>query len=135
MPQETKSHVDHGIPADFSQGMRVDARDPKRLKAAIEIAANYRGDVSITRISSGAAVEGYLFDHRLDDDDAKAFVRMIPKGSDERLTIAYTDIAAIEFTGRDTAAGRSFETWMRQYVKQKLAGETAGIEAESLDDS
>ena len=33
------------------------------------------------------------------------------------------DIAALAFTGRDTAAGRSWEAWMKKYAEKKAAGE------------
>jgi outer membrane protein assembly factor BamA len=43
-------------------------------------------------------------------------------------------VRAIEFSGRDTAAGKSFETWMKKYVQKKLAGEEASIRSEPLGD-
>ena len=134
MPQETKSHVDHGPEPEWSKGTRVNADDPCRLAEAIEQAVNYRGDVTITLASSGESIEGFVFDHRPHEDRTRARLRVIPKGTDERVVIADADIASIEFSGRDTAAGRSFETWMKKYVRQKLAGEKAGIESESLED-
>ncbi len=57
----------------------------------------------------------------------------MPSDGSPRLTIAYVDIAEIRFSGRDAAAGRSFESWMRNYVRKKLAGEEASIESEPLD--
>ena len=50
------------------------------------------------------------------------------------MTVAYDDIAELRFTGRDTAAGKSFDTWMKKYVTKKLAGEAANIEADPLDE-
>ena len=50
------------------------------------------------------------------------------------MTVRYTDIARLEFTGRDTAAGKSFETWVKKYREKKAAGETnIRIEPEKLD--
>ena len=47
------------------------------------------------------------------------------------MTIPYDQIAALVFTGRDTAAGRSWETWMKKYQEKKAAGEKGiGIEPE-----
>ncbi len=63
-----------------------------------------------------------------------AFVRLFPKDRDEKISIAYSDIARLEFTGRDTAAGKSFETWVKKYKEKKAAGETnIQIEPEKLD--
>ena len=33
-----------------------------------------------------------------------------------------------------TAAGKSFETWVKKFVSRKLAGESASIESEPLED-
>lgn len=134
MPQETKSHVDHGTVLNWTKGARVESGDPRHMAEAIEMAANYRGDVTITLASTGETIEGYIFDHRPHPDFSRAIVRVIPKGTDDRRVIACDDIAVLEFTGRDTAEGKSFETWMKKYVRQKLSGKAASIEAESLED-
>ena len=39
-----------------------------------------------------------------------------------------------EFSGRDMAHGKSFETWVNKFIEKKLAGETASIECDTLDD-
>ena len=134
MPQETKSHVDHENATAFTQGMCIQADDPILLRHAIEMAVNYRGDVTITRASTGDVIEGFVFDYRPSEDPARDIVRMIPKDGSAKLNLSYSDITSLEFSGRDTAHGKSFETWMKKYVQQKLAGEAAGIEAESLEE-
>ncbi len=134
MPQETKSHIDHENTEAFTQGMRIQADDSILLRQAIAMAVNYRGDVTITRASTGDVIEGFVFDHRTSEDPARDIVRMIPKDGSGKLNLPLSDIASLEFTGRDTAQGKSFETWMKKYVQQKLAGEAAGIEAESLEE-
>jgi hypothetical protein len=58
----------------------------------------------------------------------------MPRDRDERITVRGDDIARIHFTGRDTAAGKSFETWTKKYVRKKLAGEKANLESEPIDD-
>ena len=50
-------------------------------------------------------------------------VRLYPKDSNEKVAISYADIAALAFTGRDTAAGKSWEAWMKKYAAKKAAGE------------
>jgi hypothetical protein len=49
------------------------------------------------------------------------------------VSIAYSDVAALKFSGRDSAAGRSWEAWVRKYWEKKAAGESAAIEPEALD--
>ncbi len=134
MPQETKSHVDHEDAAAFTQGMRIEADDPVVMRQAIAMAVNYRGDVTITRASTGDVIEGFVFDHRPSEDPAQDIVRMIPKDGSGKLNLPLSDIASLEFTGRDTAQGKSFETWMKKYVQRKLDGKAASIEVESLEE-
>jgi hypothetical protein len=58
----------------------------------------------------------------------------MPATQRTKLTIPYSDIAALAFTGRDTAAGKTFEAWVRKYWEKKAAGETdIAIHPESLE--
>ncbi len=111
------------------------------IREALEKAFDYRGDVTITR-KDGSVVEGYLYDRRTGADLAQSVVRLIPvpaRGAPagtavERVNIAYGDVAALKFSGRDTAAGKTFEAWVKKYWEKKAAGEKdIGIEAETLD--
>src|SRR6516162_3705488 len=103
------------------------------LRAALEEAFDYRGDVTITR-KDGSRVEGYVFDRRSGPTLAESLVRLIPQNSTEKISIAYSDIAALAFTGRDTAAGKSWEAWVRKYWEKKAAGEKSiALEPEMLE--
>jgi hypothetical protein len=134
MPQETKSKTP--LESDTSlQHYSADRSDMLALCKAIELAVDYRGDVTIERTNDPAPIECFLFDFQTNDDPSKAKVRFIVKGEDARTSIALEDVQRIVFTGKDTAAGKSFDTWMQKYVAKKLAGETASIESESLDDA
>src|SRR5438270_211454 len=84
------------------------------IRAAFEKAFDFRGDVTITR-KDGSKVEGYIFDRRTGATLADSLVRLFPKDGDQKLTVPYSDIAALAFTGRDTAAGKSYEAWVRKY--------------------
>ena len=107
------------------------------VREALEKAFDYRGDITITR-RDGSVVEGYLYDRRNGRTLVDSVVRIIPtpkEGSPtERLMIPYSDVAALKFSGRDTAASRSFDAWVKKYWEKKSAGEkNIGIEAEKLD--
>jgi hypothetical protein len=78
--------------------------------------------VTITR-KDGSKVEGYIFDRRSGKTLSDSMVRLYPKDSGEKLAVPYADIAALAFTGRDTAAGKSFEAWVKKYWEKKAAGE------------
>ena len=94
----------------------------EELRQALEKAFDYRGDVTITR-KDGTKIEGYLFDRRTGSTLKDSTVRLYPKTSNEKIAIPYSDIAALAFTGRDTAAGKSWEAWMKKYAEKKAAGE------------
>ena len=56
------------------------------------------------------------------------------QGSRQKTSIPYSDIAALAFSGRDMAAGKGWETWVRNYWERKAAGEThIGLEPEKLE--
>jgi hypothetical protein len=103
------------------------------VREALEKAFDYRGDVTITR-KDGSKVEGYLFDRRSGSSLSDSFVRIIPSKEQTKVNVAYADIAALAFTGRDTAAGKTFEAWVKKYWEKKAAGEqNIQIEPENLD--
>jgi hypothetical protein len=100
---------------------------------ALEKAFDYRGDVTLT-LKDGRTINGYVFDRRAGKTLADSAVRMIPANERTKLTIPYAEIAALAFTGRDTAAGKTFEAWVKKYWEKKAAGETGiAIEPEKLD--
>jgi hypothetical protein len=102
-------------------------------RIALEKAFDYRGDVTITR-KDGSTIEGYLFDRKTGPSLADSLVRILPKTSNQRVMIPYSEIAALAFTGRDTAAGKSWEAWVKKYVEKKAAGEKdIGIQPEALE--
>jgi len=103
------------------------------VREALEKAFDYRGDITITR-KDGSQVEGYVFDRRNGKTLADSYVRVIPAGQRTKLTVPYAEIARLAFTGRDTAAGKTFEAWVKKYWEKKAAGEkNIQIEPEKLE--
>ena len=101
--------------------------------AAFEKAFDFRGDVTITR-KDGTKLDGYIFDRRAGKTLSDSVVRLFPRDSDQKVSVPYSDIAAVAFSGRDTAAGKSYEAWVRKYWEKRAAGEkNIGIEPEKLD--
>jgi hypothetical protein len=142
MPQETKSHpmsadqleVAPGFEHENIEGQIPSLATDEEIRSALEKAFDYRGDVTIT-LKDGNAIEGYLFDRKSNGKTlADCTVRLFPKDRDEKIAVRYSDIAGLVFSGRDTAAGRSFETWIRKYKEKKAAGEkNIRLEPEKLD--
>ena len=105
----------------------------EELRIALEKAFDYRGDITLT-LKDNSKIEGYLFDRTTGPSLAASLVRILPKDSRQKLKIAYADIAALAFTGRDTAAGKSWEAWVSKYWQKKASGEgDLNIQPESLE--
>jgi hypothetical protein len=122
-----------GFEHENLQGWIPSLATDEEIRIALEKAFDYRGDVTITR-KDGSVVDGYVFDRRTGATLADSAVRVIPKDVRQKLSVPYTDIVRLEFTGRDTAAGKTFEAWVKKYMEKKAAGELGiGIEPESLD--
>jgi hypothetical protein len=111
-----------GFAKEKLEGWIPELASVEEVRQALEKAFDYRGDVTITR-KDGSKVEGYIFDRRSGKTLSDSVVRLYPKDSGEKLAIPYADIAALAFTGRDTAAGKSFEAWVKKYWEKKAAGE------------
>ena len=105
----------------------------EEIRTALEKAFDYRGDVSIT-LKSGEKMDGYIFDRRSGKSLADSFIRLYPKSGNQKISISYADIGALAFTGKDTAAGKSWEAWMKKYEEKKAAGEkNIGLQPEALE--
>jgi hypothetical protein len=106
----------------------------EELRQALEKAFDYRGDVTITR-KDGITVDGYIFDRVGGKTLETSFVRLLPKDSNHRVKLAYSEIAALAFSGRDPAAGKSWEAWVTKYWDKRQSGEgNLSIKPESLEE-
>ena len=115
------------------EGSVPELATPEELRAALEQAFDYRGDVLITR-KDGSKIEGYIFDRRAGKTLADSCVRVLPKDGGPRTSIPYSEIAALVFSGRDMAAGKSWEMWVKHYWKKKGAGESdISLQPENLE--
>ena len=95
---------------------------PEDLARAIDQAFDYRGDVTIEK-ADGSQVVGYLFNRNA--ANSNPFAEVIETESGERLRLLYADIKAIRFTGKDAAAGQSWEAWQRRRESQAQDGATS----------
>src|SRR3954453_9893963 len=117
------------------QGWIPSLASEAEIRQALEKAFDYRGDVTLT-LKDDSKIEGYLFDRqsRADAAPSACTVSLFPKDRDEKVTISYAQIARLEFSGKDTAHGKSFETWVKKYNERKAAGETnIALMPEKLD--
>jgi len=117
-----ESEVVPGFAHENLEGQVFATASEEELRAALEKAFDYRGDVTIQR-KDGSKVEGYIFDRRTGSTLEDSLVRLFPKDRPEKIAIPYSDVAGLAFTGRDTAAGKSWAAWVKKYWEKKAAGE------------
>ncbi|HTQ60031.1 MAG TPA: hypothetical protein VMI32_07410 [Candidatus Solibacter sp.] len=133
-PQNPDSlEVAPGLVHEAVEGWVPKLASEDELRGALEKAFDYRGDVTVTT-KDGKKIEGYLFDRVAGETLATSFVRLLPKDSNQRQKISYVDIAALAFSGKDPAAGKSWEAWVRKYWEKKAVGKGGlSLQPESLE--
>ena len=92
------------------------------LRDALEKAFDYRGDVTITT-RSGERIEAYIFNRSTGATLADSYVQYFSPKSPDKLKLSYGEIARLEFSGKDRAAGKHWEDWLKAYNERKAAGE------------
>ena len=128
-----KLEVAPGTARQTVEGWVPDLATEQEIRAALEQAFDYRGDVTITR-KDGSKLEGYIFDRVSGADLNSSLVRLLPRDSNQRVKISYADIAALAFSGRDPAAGKSWDAWVRKYWNKKASGEgDLSLQPDSLE--
>ena len=128
---DTKNHSTAGVTGS-PEGRVFQPGSFNELAEAVELAFDYRGDVTVS-LKSGESISGYLFNRQVSGSDS--YLELFPSDSPEARRIRYDQIATIAFTGEDTATGKSWETWVsrkdseRQIEVERVAAEarTRGI--------
>ena len=121
------------VQIDFSASMADPTLQGSRfesgtgLQAGVEDAFDYRGDVTI-ELKGGGRLEGYIFDR------GNGQLRIMLASDKSKVTVGYSEIEELAFTGRDMADGRSWKAWIKKYAEKKAAGEkNIELVPESLD--
>jgi hypothetical protein len=91
--------------------------DEMPLAEVIDLAFDYRGDVTVV-LTDGRDLIGYVYNR--DRDVTEPYLQLVdPTGTSH--TLRYTEVRTIQFTGRDTAAGTSYEAWLRRKTEARPA--------------
>lgn len=123
-------------PAEGSAAMTLEGWEPQigpylTLGEVIDFAFDYRGNTTIVK-TDGTEVVGYIFNR--DARTAEPFLQYFDERGDGPFTLPYAAVAAIKFTGKDTAAGGSFKAWLER--KERSKAEAAGAQrGEAAPDS
>jgi hypothetical protein len=103
------------------------------LRAALEQAFDYRGDVTLT-LKNGERIVAFIFNRQAGATLADSFVHYFTPAAPEKRRLSYAEIARLEFTGKDRAAGKQWTDWVRKYQERKAAGEKGiALNPEALD--
>ena len=105
---DTKNHSAAGV-AGSPEGRVFQPASFAELAEAVELAFDYRGDVTVS-LKSGESLFGYLFNRQVSGPES--YLEVFPSDSAEARRIRYDQIATIAFTGEDTATGKSWEAWI-----------------------
>jgi hypothetical protein len=102
------------------EGLVQTPRTADELAHVVELAFDYRGDVTLV-LKSGAERVGYLSNR--DAGVAEPFVELLEPAASGPIAVPYADIQTIRFSGRDPAAGNSYAAWLDRKAAAKAAGQ------------
>ncbi|MGH7997581.1 MAG: hypothetical protein ACREFX_14635 [Opitutaceae bacterium] len=123
-PGTERSHLEGRVPELASDD---------EVRKALEQAFDYRGDVTLT-LKSGERIQAYIFNRETGATLADSRLQYFAPDSPDKKAVSYAAIARLEFTGKDCAAGKQWEDWLRKYRERKAAGEkNIGLHPEALD--
>lgn len=109
------------------QGRILHPGNEEELAEAVELAFDYRGDVTL-HLHSGKTIEGYVFNRNGRTGDA--FLDLLCDDDPVPVRIAVQQIRSIAFTGEDTASGKSWQAWIKKKEEERRA-ESRHLESEA----
>ncbi len=122
-----------GFEHEELEGLVPTLASDEDLKSALEKAFDYRGDVTLT-LKSGEKIEAYIFNRSTGATLADSWVHYFTPSAPDKRKVSYAEIARLEFTGKDRAAGKHWEDWVKAWNEKKAAGEkNIALHPEKLD--
>lgn len=112
---DTKNHSLQGAIGSL-QGRQFTPHSFDELAEAIELAFDYRGDVTVT-LRSGQQLIGYLFNRSVKGQDST--FEIFPDGNSGVQSVRYSDAVSVAFSGEDTASGNSWENWVAKKESER----------------
>lgn len=87
------------------------------LERVVDLAFDYRGNVTIVK-TDGGEVAGYVFNRSR--EAVEPFLQYFDEKGNGPFTLRYRDVKSIKFTGKDMAAGKSYEVWLKRKEREKM---------------
>jgi hypothetical protein len=91
------------------------------LAHIVELAFDYRGNTTLVK-RDGTELLGYVFNR--DADAPVPYLEMFDAEGGGPYRVPYAEVRTIYFTGKDTAAGKSYAAWLARNQAEK-AGRAA----------
>ena len=107
------------------EGWVPQINDYMSLQEVVEFAFDYRGNTTVVK-GDGSEIVGYIFNRN--SEAPEPFIQLFDERGDGPFNIPYRDIATIKFTGKDTAAGKSYAAWLARKQAEQ-AGRASGSAA------
>lgn len=115
------------------EGWVPELASDNEIREALEKAFDYRGDVTITT-KAGEKIEAYIFNRATGATLTDSWVQYFTPNAPDKRKLSYAEIARLEFSGKDRAAGKHWEDWVKAYNDKKAAGEkNIALHPEKLD--
>jgi hypothetical protein len=93
------------------------------LARIIDLAFDYRGNTTVI-LRDGSRRDGYVCNR--DAEAPTPYLEMFDAEGGGPYRVPYADIRTVHFTGKDTAAGRSYAAWLAR-KGSATAGRVAGV--------
>jgi hypothetical protein len=88
------------------------------LARIVDLAFDYRGNTTVI-LRDGARLHGYVSNR--DAEAETPYLEMFGMEGEGPHRVAYADIRTVHFTGKDTAAGKSYAAWLARKESEKTA--------------
>tara|TARA_B100001750_G_scaffold68195_1_gene54283 strand:+ start:16631 stop:17065 length:435 start_codon:yes stop_codon:yes gene_type:complete len=116
----------------YGRGFSWVEGEPGSLEEMVEIAFDYRGDVSILLRDEDDLV-GYLANRSISQQaPAESWIEVFPAAGGARRRISLAAIRGLILSGKDVASGKSWENWLKKYTERRDAL-ARGEDVENID--
>jgi hypothetical protein len=86
------------------------------LAHIVDLAFDYRGNTTVVK-RDGSEFSGYVFNR--DAEAPVPYLEMFDTDGGGPYRLAYAEVRTIRFTGKDTAAGKSYAAWLARKQAEK----------------
>lgn len=103
------------------EGWSCSTLEEKTRHEALARALDYRGDVTLRLADGKEEIIGYVF-----NISAQA-VELMLAGQEDSIHVPTNEIRDVLFSGRDAAAGKSWEAWLAKVADAESRGQIAEL--------